>query len=496
MAIHKLRPRFVETVKTKGMYPDGGGLYLQVGAEGGAKSWLFRYNVAGRDRQMGLGPAHTIGLAQARELARQCREQRLNGVDPIEARNTKRLDDKLVAAKKVTFQQCAEGWMATKARDWVLPRAKFIKRRFEMYIYPKLGSLPVQKIDSDLVHQVLVQKVKDDKGALKSLYEARPPTCEEVRQYIEGTLSWAIAKRYIVGDNPASLKGPIGILLTPVKKFHVVKPHPSLPFREIGAFMAKLRAHTDGSAQFRGCRICNSPHLKEIEQARLRGESFATLASRFGTTSTTMWKHYNNNHHVNRAEAIIRRPIAAYLLEFIILTGVRIQQASDAKWEEFYHPVKLWSCPWQRTKTGKLTKTDHVVPLSDPAIAVLDALKEIQRADGIQGQFVFHNGPGSRDAHMSRMSPYNFLKGALERPDLTVHGFRASFRSWVKENYPNLHVAAEMALDHSVPGEQLKMYTRLAELLEQRRMLLDAWAAYCDRTEPLDAKVIPMRAAK
>ncbi|MGA7490700.1 MAG: Arm DNA-binding domain-containing protein, partial [Xanthobacteraceae bacterium] len=89
--IHRLTPRFVETVKVKGMYPDGGGLYLQVGEGGGAKSWLFRYNVEGRDRQMGLGPLHTIGLAEARERARKRREQRLDGIDPIEARKADRL---------------------------------------------------------------------------------------------------------------------------------------------------------------------------------------------------------------------------------------------------------------------------------------------------------------------------------------------------------------------------------------------------------------------
>jgi hypothetical protein len=55
--------------------------------------------------------------------------------------------------------------------------------------------------------------------------------------------------------------------------------------------------------------------------------------------------------------------------------------------------------------------------------------------------------------------------------------------------------AAEMALDHAVTGEQMKMYLRAADLLEQRRMLMDAWAAHCERTEPLDAKVIPMRRA-
>jgi integrase len=494
MAIWKLQPRFVDTVKAKGMYPDGGGLYLQVGTGGAAKSWLFRYNVAGRDRQMGLGPAHTIGLAAARERARECREMRLAGIDPIEARNTKRLDDKLVAAKNVTFQQCAEGWMATKVLRWDPRRATFTKRRLEMYVYPKLGNLPVRKVDSDLVHQVLVQQVKDDKGALKSLHRARPPTCEEVRQYIEGALNWATAKRYIVGDNPASLRGPIGLLLTPVKEFHVVESHSYLPFEEIGAFMAKLRAYTDDTIG--RCKVCRSPHLKEIEEARRKGEGLAKLGRRFGIGYPTIWKHYKNKHPVGglRVDTAMQRPMSGYLLEFIILTGVRCSEAAGSKWEEFYHSARLWSCPWQRTKTGKQTKDDHVVPMSDQVIALLDTMKKIQRANGIQSEFVFHSGSGGH--HIGRHSPYILLRNQLKRPDLTVHGFRTTFRSWVKQNYPNHQVAAEMVLDHAVPGEQLKMYTRGAELLEQRRMLLDAWAAYCDRTEPLDAKVIPMRAAK
>src|SRR5262245_37167219 len=103
MTIHRLKPRFVATVKVKGMYPDGGGLYLQVGDGGRAKSWIFRYHVEGKgDRQMGLGPEHTIGLAEARERARLCRVQRLDGLDPIDARNAERLAQRLEAAKQVT----------------------------------------------------------------------------------------------------------------------------------------------------------------------------------------------------------------------------------------------------------------------------------------------------------------------------------------------------------------------------------------------------------
>src|SRR5262245_5481446 len=119
MAIHRLEPRFVATVKVKGMYADGGGLYLQVGEGGGAKSWILRYYVQRRGaRQMGLGPTHTIALAEARELARLCRVQRLNGIDPIDARNAERLAQRLAASKQVTLEVCVDEWMKRKSKEW------------------------------------------------------------------------------------------------------------------------------------------------------------------------------------------------------------------------------------------------------------------------------------------------------------------------------------------------------------------------------------------
>ncbi|MFN4040060.1 MAG: Arm DNA-binding domain-containing protein [Brevundimonas sp.] len=69
-----------------GMYADGGGLYLQV-SRSGSKSWIFRYAMEGREREMGLGPLHTVSLSEARELALEARKLKLRGIDPIDARN-------------------------------------------------------------------------------------------------------------------------------------------------------------------------------------------------------------------------------------------------------------------------------------------------------------------------------------------------------------------------------------------------------------------------
>src|SRR5207249_1117777 len=98
VAVPKLRP---------GMHADGGGLYLQVTASG-ARTWVYRFMLRGRAREMGLGPLHIVSLTQAREKARECRKLRHEGIDPIEARNANRAGERLSAATAMTFKACAE----------------------------------------------------------------------------------------------------------------------------------------------------------------------------------------------------------------------------------------------------------------------------------------------------------------------------------------------------------------------------------------------------
>lgn len=97
-SINKLSVRAIASKSRKGRYADGGGLYLQVGPTG-SKSWLFRYQMDNRARQMGLGPLNTVTLAEARELAGNCRRMLLDGVDPISKRNTDRQASKVETAK-------------------------------------------------------------------------------------------------------------------------------------------------------------------------------------------------------------------------------------------------------------------------------------------------------------------------------------------------------------------------------------------------------------
>jgi len=111
--IRRLKALTVTRTTRPGLYPDGGGLYLQVtGAS--AKSWLFRYRFGGRERQAGLGSCKTYGLEEARAKALECRKLLDKGLDPISVRNAERAHARVSAATVMTFDQCAAAYVRPK----------------------------------------------------------------------------------------------------------------------------------------------------------------------------------------------------------------------------------------------------------------------------------------------------------------------------------------------------------------------------------------------
>jgi len=100
-----------------GRYADGGGPYLQVSASG-TRSWLFRFERDGKERQMGLGPARDVSLSDARDEASACRKLLLKGIDPIESRRGERTQAKVRAARAATFEECAEQYITAHEGGW------------------------------------------------------------------------------------------------------------------------------------------------------------------------------------------------------------------------------------------------------------------------------------------------------------------------------------------------------------------------------------------
>jgi integrase len=156
-------------------------------------------------------------------------------------------------------------------------------------------------------------------------------------------------------------------------------------------------------------------------------------------------------------------------LEFTILTAARTTEALGAQWSEFDLEKKIWTVPAGRMKAGK----EHRVPLSPRAVEIVKELETIKR-----NEFVF---PGEKlGRHLSNMSMLMLLR-RMKRGELTVHGFRSTFRDWAAEttSFPNFIV--EMALAHAIESKVEGAYRR-GDLLEKRRVLMVAWDRYCAKT--------------
>ncbi len=250
-AREKLKPREIEKIKQPGYYADGAGLYLQV-SESGSKSWVFRYMLNRRAREMGLGPARVFSLADAREQAAEQRKLRAQGVDPIEARKAARARQALQLAKSKTFAECAREYIAEHRREW--KNAKHIEQwenTIETYCGPILG-LPVQGID---VGQVL--------AVLKPIWNEKRETAVRLRGRIEQILDAAKVSGYREGDNPAKWRGNLKHKLAKDDRRKRIKHHAALPYTEAGAFVKDLRAQEGTAARALEFTILNASRTGE-----------------------------------------------------------------------------------------------------------------------------------------------------------------------------------------------------------------------------------------
>jgi integrase len=223
--------RVAKARKQPGRYPDGAGLYLQV-ASPQAASWILRFERNGVERMLGIGPLHTVGLAEARERAKMARLQLLDGVDPVDARKAAKAARALEQAKSVTFQECAERHFEQHESKWrsAKHRHQYISS-LRTYAFPVIGKLPVAAIDTGLVLKTL-----------EPIWRTIPETASRVRQRIEAVLDNASVRNLRVGDNPARWSGHLEHILPALRAAVAIEHHPALAYAELPGFMAALRA--------------------------------------------------------------------------------------------------------------------------------------------------------------------------------------------------------------------------------------------------------------
>ncbi len=396
----------VEKETQPGYYFDGAGLYLQI-AKGGSKSWILRYVLNSKAREMGLGSLVTFSLADARLRATEQRKLIADGIDPIEARRSNLVDKRLADANTITFDKAATAFIEANEAGWRSDKhGEQWRNTLATYASPVIGDLPVGAITTPLILKIL-----------QPIWATKTETATRVRGRIEKVLDWAKVQGYRTGDNPAAWKGHLSEALPKPSKVANAGHHAALPWSEMGQFMQALRAMPGA----------------------------ASLAA-----------------------------------QLIILTATRTSEVIEAKWCEIDFATNLWVIPKDRMKGFR----EHRVPLSKQAVAVLNQVKW----DNKVSEYVFPNA--KLENPISNMACLAVLK-RMGRSDLTVHGFRSTFRDWAAESTAYPRDVCEMALAHAIEDKSEAAYRR-GDLLEKRARLMADWATFCD-TVRIHGEVIPIR---
>ena len=392
-----------------GRYGDGNGLYLQI-SNVHTKSWVLRYQLAGRSREMGLGSLTDVSLQQAREKSREARRKLIDGEDPIDARKEKKEELRAALAKRVLFEDAAEKYIAMHKTGWRNEKhADQWAATLKTYANPIIGKLGVADVQTSHILSIL-----------EPIWTTKSETASRVRGRVESVLDWATARHHRQGDNPARWKGHLDKLLPAKTKVRRVQHQPAMGYAELPRFMA---------------------HLRETAC------------------------------------------VSAWALEFTVLTAARTGATIGALWSEIDLINGIWTVPGDRAGT-KLRQDEHRVPLSKRSIEILRA---VPRERGNDHVFI----GTKRGQGLSNMAMLELLQG--KHPDLTVHGFRSTFKDWASETTNFADIVSEMALAHVISDEVQAAYRR-GELMEKRKKLMEAWAKYCATSvSTAECNVTPIR---
>jgi len=229
--LHKLTQADLRRT-TPGLYADGGNLYLQVAVNGDsvARSWIFRFAIDGKRREMGLGAVHTFGLKDARAKAAELRKLVYEGRDPIAERDAQRAALAAASAKRRTFDECVASYSRAHSPKWSAKHAYQWGSAMTRFASPVLGKLPVDIIDVSFVVRVL-----------EPIWHERPEVASRLRGAIESVLAWATVRQFRSGDNPARWTNHLEELLPSRREILPVEHFAALAYRDVPGLIAKLR---------------------------------------------------------------------------------------------------------------------------------------------------------------------------------------------------------------------------------------------------------------
>jgi integrase len=228
-----LTAKKVERTKASGRHPCGlvKGLYLQITANG-AKSWVLRYQLRGREHMMGLGSAADFTLKEARERARAARQLLADRIDPLVGKRAAEEAAKLAAARKLTFAEAAQRYFEQNQARWRSAKHREIfLTTLKAFAFPVLGNMDVAAIDTG-----------DVLRALEPAWTTKTITADRTRGRIEAVIDWAVIRGHRPpGTNPAKWKGHLDQVLPAPRKVAPISNHAAMDFRCLPAFMVELR---------------------------------------------------------------------------------------------------------------------------------------------------------------------------------------------------------------------------------------------------------------
>ena len=247
----------VSRICDKGLHFVGNvpGLILQV--KGASRSWILRIPIGGKRRDVGLGGYPAIGLAQARNSARDIRIKVVQGIDPIQERRNQQAALRVAQGKQKTFHEVASGFLGDRSPGWRNPKHRQQwENTLAVYAVPEIGNLFVK--DIELAHILNI---------LRPIWTTKTETASRLRGRLENVLDWAKVHGYREGENPARWKGNLDMILPAPNKTKKVKHHKALPYSQVGSFMVDLRNRSGIAAKALEFTILTATRSGEVRGA-------------------------------------------------------------------------------------------------------------------------------------------------------------------------------------------------------------------------------------
>lgn len=329
-SINRLSARTVQTLSEPGRHADGDGLYLVVD-EGGGKRWVYLYRLAGRRREMGLGPLRSVSLAQARELAGRARALAAQGQDPVEARQAAAPAPEPApepVRKVPPFSAVADAFMDDRADEWRNAKHRQQWRNTLTTYAANLWSMPVDEIGTP---EVL--------AALRPIWREKPETASRLRGRIERVLDAAKVEGHREGENPARWRGHLEHTLPKAGKL-TRGHHAALPYAEVPGFVSNLRARVADSARALELIILTAARSGEVRGMRA---SEVDLETAVWTVPAERMKG-GRIHRVplsRRALDLLAPRLAAIGPDDFVFTNSRGGALSDMVFEALFRRAKV-----------------------------------------------------------------------------------------------------------------------------------------------------------